>query len=329
LVKEVYNGAGLAEIYSDDGTIVAHWDRDRVKDNIKTNSREKTLFGNDINRLASAIMRGGENGGNAVTLEKFSPVHKTDIYFIFEPILVSGFESTPWSLQLGIPIAEIKKPVHDLISYAVIFAVILLVLAALITLLVANSIVKPIVRVTSTLKDISEGEGDLTRSIVISSKDEVGDLAKYFNKTLEKIKGLVLLIKKQAGVLSEIGADLASNMTETAASVNEITSNIQSIKGCVINQSASVTETNATMEQVVTNINKLNGHVENQGRNISQASSAIEQMVANINSVTNTLVSNAANVKTLQEASEIGRAGLREWKNKEREANSSCKAQAV
>jgi len=312
LVKEVYNGEGLAAIYSDNGTIVAHWDKDRVKENIKTSAKEKALFGNDISRLADAILHGGGNGRNAVTLEKYSPAHKTDIYFIFEPILVSGFESTPWSLQLGIPMDEIMKPVHDLIFYAIIFAVILLVLAAVITLLVANSIVKPVIRVTATLKDISEGEGDLTRSIAISSKDEVGDLANYFNKTLEKIKGLVLLIKKQAGVLSDIGGDLSSNMTETAATVNEINSNIQSIKGRVINQSASVTETNATMEQVVANINKLNSHVENQGRHISQASSAIEEMVANINSVTNTLISNAANVKTLKEASEVGRTGLQD-----------------
>jgi methyl-accepting chemotaxis protein len=46
----------------------------------------------------------------------------------------------------------------------------------------------PIVTVADTLKDISEGEGDLTRSITVSSKDEVGNLALYFNKTLEKIK---------------------------------------------------------------------------------------------------------------------------------------------
>jgi methyl-accepting chemotaxis protein len=312
LVKEVYNGAGRAAVYSDNGTIMAHWDKDRVKDNIKTNAKERELFGNDINRLVNAITHGGENGGNAVTLEKYSPVQKTDVYFIFEPILVSGFETTPWSLQLGIPIPEIKKPVHAMISYSVIFAVILLVMAAVITLFVARSIIKPIIGVTTTLKDISEGEGDLTRTIAVSSKDEVGDLANYFNKTLEKIKGLVLLIKKQAGVLSEIGNDLSSNMTEAAAVVNEITANIQSIKSRVMNQSASVIETNTTMEQVVTNINKLNGHVENQSRNISQASSSIEQMAANIYSVTTTLFDNAGNVNTLKEASEVGKAGLQE-----------------
>ncbi|GBU27206.1 methyl-accepting chemotaxis protein [Treponema sp. R8-4-B8] len=312
LVKEVYNGAGMAAIYSDNGTIMAHWDKDRVKDNIKTNSKEKTLFGNDIDRLASAILHGGENGRNAVILEKYSPVLKTDVYFIFEPILVSGFENTPWSLQLGIPTAEINKPVDNMVTFAIIFAVALLILAAVVTLFLVGSIVKPIINVTVTLKDISEGEGDLTRSITVNSKDEIGDLAKYFNKTLQKIKDLVLLIKKQSSLLKDIGNNLASNMTETAAAINQITANIQSVKGRVINQSASVTETNATMEQVIVNINKLNGHVEKQSQNVSQASSAIEEMVANISSVTNTLVSNATNVNALKEASEVGRNGLQE-----------------
>jgi len=293
LIKEVYNGAGIAAIYSDNATAIAHWDKERIGINLKDNAKDRTLFGNDIDHLADTILN-----GKVSILDKYSQVMKTEIYYIFQPILVTGFETTPWSLQLGIPVVEINKPIRALMNLSIIFAVALLVLAAVITLFVAHSIVKPIIGVTSTLKDISEGEGDLTRTVNISSKDEVGDLANYFNRTLEKIKNLVFLIKKQAGVLSDIGNDLSSNMTETAAAINEITSNIQSVKGRVINQSASVTETNATMETVIANINKLNGH--------------IEKMAANVGSVTNTLLNNAANVKTLQEASEVGKTGLQE-----------------
>jgi methyl-accepting chemotaxis protein len=293
LIKEVYDGAGIAAIYSDNATAIAHWDKERIGVNLKDNAKDKELFGNDIDHLADTILN-----GKISILDKFSQVMNTEVYYIFQPILVSGFETTPWSLQLGIPVSEIKKPINALIKYSEIFAGILLVLAAIITLLVARGIVKPIISVTSTLKDISEGEGDLTHVIAVSSKDEVGRLAMYFNKTLEKIKNLVFLIKKQAGMLSDIGNDLSTNMTETAAAINQITANIQGIKSRVINQSASVTETNATMENVIANINKLNGH--------------IEKMAANVDSVTSTLLSNADNVRTLQEASETGRTGLQE-----------------
>jgi len=193
-----------------------------------------------------------------------------------------------------------------------IIAFIVIILAALIVYFITRSITKPIVMLVNTLKDISEGEGDLTAKINIKSKDEIGSLALYFNKTLEKIKNLVVNVKKEADTLSGIGTDLADNMNETAAAVNEITANIQSIKGRVINQSASVNETHATMEQLTANIHKLNDHVENQSSHVAQASSAIEQMMANIGSVTNTLVNNAGNVKTLREASEVGRVGLQE-----------------
>jgi methyl-accepting chemotaxis protein len=211
-----------------------------------------------------------------------------------------------------IPLENINQPVLEMLHFTVIIGVAILLLAGIITFFVSRSIVKPIIGVTNTLKDISEGEGDLTRSITVHSKDEVGRLALYFNQTLEKIRNLVISIKKESVALSGIGNDLASNMTETAAAMNEITANIQSIKGRVINQSASVTQTNATMEQLMGNIKRLDNHVDNQSDNITQASSAIEEMVANIHSVTETLIKNGANVSTLMNASEVGRTGLQE-----------------
>jgi methyl-accepting chemotaxis protein len=263
-------------------------------------------YGKFIQQANQAVLE-----GKNFQCASYSPALKEDLHMFMQSFEIGNSGKT-WTVMLGSAESYIMREVRQITQFTIILAIISIIVAAVIVYFVLDSTTKPIVKVADTLKDIAEGEGDLTRSIVVNSKDEVGDLAQFFNKTLEKIKNLVLLIKKQAGTLSEIGTDLSSNMTETAAAVNEITANIQSIKGRVISQSASVTETNATMEQVIANINKLNNHVENQGRNVSQASSAIEEMVANIGSVTNTLVNNATNVKTLQEASEVGRTGLQE-----------------
>jgi len=192
----------------------------------------------------------------------------------------------------------------------IVVIIIAIITSIILAFYITSSITKPIFNVANALKIVAQG--DLTHTVNINTKDEIGDLAHDVNFTLDNIKSLVLLIKKQAGVLSEIGSGLSGNMNETAAAINEITANIQSIKGRVINQSASVTQTNATMEQVVVNINRLNGHVETQSNNISMASSAIEEMVANISSVTKTLMDNASNVNSLIEASEVGRVGLQE-----------------
>jgi len=194
----------------------------------------------------------------------------------------------------------------------IVFVLIALAVSVVLAMLITSSIVKPILGVTLTLKNISEGEGDLTRQIGNDSKDEIGDLSRYFDLSLEKIKHLVVCIRNEAAKLSNIGIELSSNSNETAAAINQITANIQGIKTRVINQSASVVETNATMEQVTANINKLNRSVERQTDAVSQAASALEQVMANIQSVAATLVKNVVNMENLKEASETGRVSLQD-----------------
>jgi methyl-accepting chemotaxis protein len=290
-------------IYSSDGFIVGSYVPERVGKMLKD---VDVQYGKYIDQVFEAVQK-----GDTFECESYAPALNSDIEITIQSFPM-GNSGRSWSIMVASKKTYILKEVTAMTKFTIIIALIAVVISAVIVYFVLQSTTNPIVKVADTLRDISEGEGDLTRSIPVTSKDEVGDLALYFNKTITKIKDLVLLIKKQAHTLSEIGSTLSSNMTETAAAVNEITANIQSIKGRVINQSASVTETNATMEQVITNINKLNGYIENQVRNISMSSSATEEMVANISSVTNTLISNATNVKTLQEASEVGRAGLQE-----------------
>ena len=290
-------------IYFDDGFILGSYVPERVGKNLRD---VDTIYGDQIQDAFQIV-----NNGEKKHLSSYSELLGTNVQMDLMPFAI-GDSGVTWTVMIAASEDFMLQEVRELTVFTVIVAAIIIAAVAVIIFLVLGRTTKPIAAVAETLMDIAQGEGDLTRSINISSKDEVGDLAKYFNQTLEKIKRLVIIIKKEAVKLSDIGQDLASNMNETAAAVNEITANIQSIKGRVINQSASVTETNATMEQVTVNIDKLNGHVENQSQNIAQASAAIEQMVANIASVTDTLVKNGANVKTLQEASEIGRTGLQD-----------------
>jgi len=298
-----YDEVSLMAVYSSNGYILGHYLPDRIGMQMVEADKH---FGKYVNEVEKTLSNGEEfecfsfsNHLNANTQMAIAPVRLGD-------------SQTTWSIMVGTTEGYIMREVNEMRTFVIILASIALTVAVGIIYLVLNRTTRPIVKVADTLKDISEGEGDLTRTITVNSNDELGDLALYFNKTLDKIKNLVITIKNEADGLSDIGNDLSSNMTETAAAVNQINANIQSIKGRVINQSASVTQTNATIGQVITNINKLNDHVENQSSNISQASSAIEEMVANINSVTRTLVNNADNVKMLEEASEAGREVLRQ-----------------
>jgi len=294
----------VTAVFSNSGTVTAHFDESRIGENLK--DTEADMAGRYLNDLVNSVRT-----GRPYSFTNYIEVLKEEMEMFIVPITF-GDTKTTWSYAVAVMSGTIMSPVYEMLKITVIISVVVLALVVFAALFISRSISKPIVKVADTLKDISEGEGDLTRSIAVNSKDEIGSLALYFNNTLKKLRNLVVNVKREAATLSGIGTDLASNMNETAAAVNEINANIHSIKGRVINQSASVSETHATMEQLTVNIHKLNDHVENQSTHMSQASSAIEQMMANINSVTGTLINNASNVKTLREASEVGRSGLQD-----------------
>jgi len=312
-----YNYKLIDEISSDLKIAATIFVRDgddyrRISTSIVDNAGKRAVdtFLGKTSAAYPAIRSGKAYSGEAVILGK---KYLTE----YRPIVEEKSKEIIGILFIGNEMTAITDTIHGntvrQIKIIAVIAVAILLASVLINALSYKFIlIKPINSAATMLKEIAEGEGDLTKRLMVSSKDEIGDMAIYFNETLEKIKHMIIVIKKETASLNSIGNDLASNMTKTAAAVNQITANIQSIKGRVMNQSASVTETNATMEQVIANINKLNGHVENQSRNVSQASSAIEQMVANIGSVTQTLVKNTDNVNMLKEASEIGHAGLQE-----------------
>jgi methyl-accepting chemotaxis protein len=291
-------------VYSDNGTIVASYALDQVGKLL--GDAQSSLFSADTATAQDAVIR-----GEKYRLAEYEEDLKTELEMIIYPFTI-GETGVKWAVMLGTEKVVILEEITAMLTISIIVAGAAVVIMSVVIFFIAGSITKPIVNIASTLKDISEGEGDLTKSVNIYSKDEIGDLARYFNETLKKIKNLVITIKDRSAALSDIGNELASNMTETAAAVNEITANIQSIKGRVINQSASVTETNATMEQITLNIDKLNDYVDHQGVSVSQSSSAIEEMLANILSVTQTLVKNGDNVNNLIDASEVGRTGLQE-----------------
>ena len=282
-----------------DGTAIAHQNADLVINQF--NAINEARSDSSLKTLGNSIARAISETSGYIAYDFGGK--KTVGYF-------TNIDGLAWKLIFSMEQAELDGEVAQIRNAAVGIAVVLIIIGMLLSFFIGRSIAKPISTVANNLKDIARGEGDLTKTISAKTKDEIGDLAMYFNETLNKIKNLVINIRKQADSLAVTGDSLSSNMNETAAAVNEITSNIQGVKTRILTQSASVSETHATMEQVSVNIGKLNTHVENQNTNISQASSAIEEMVANTRSVTDTLVKNSSNVKSLLGASEIGRKGL-------------------
>ncbi|MDR2029091.1 MAG: methyl-accepting chemotaxis protein [Treponema sp.] len=295
---------GVAGVFSNNGVVVSHFDLSRKGKNMR--ETDQAFLEDKLPMVAAAIEHGEE-----LTFRTYSYSLKSEVYAIYRPIQIGG-TTTPWSIMVAIPLKEVMAPVYALIWFTAIIVLSAIAIIALVFVYVVHRITKPIVRMSLMLKDISEGEGDLTRQITVNSKDEIGDMAHFFNLTLEKIKQMVIKVKQKTGTLMNVGNELSTNMTETTSSVNQITSNIQNIKGQIISQSASINETSSTLEQIIHNINLLNEIIETQAASVTESSSAVEEMLANINSVTQTLTANTNNIKNLTRASETGKQSLNE-----------------
>jgi methyl-accepting chemotaxis protein len=222
------------------------------------------------------------------------------------------FDDLPWILYVTIEEEELMAGIKQMILFIMIGALSFMVVGIVSAYFIARSISRPINTLAHILKDISEGEGDLTRTITITERNEIGDLAHYFNLTIEKIKNLLIIIKKETLSLSQTGSVLAANMIETAASIDEITASIRSIRSQTNKQVEISKNTDIIMEQVVDYIETFNEQLKQQTNCISQSSASVESMVANVQNVTQSLVNNEGNVTMLAQASEVGRTGLEE-----------------
>ena len=173
--------------------------------------------------------------------------------------------------------------------------------------IVCGTIIRPLKNVSSILKDISEGEGDLTQRLPVQGNDEVTDIATYFNQTIQKIDGTMQTVQSESSVMKNAATVLSNNMTETASALNQITSNISSIRGQVTNQTEAVEQNTNIVNEISDSITNLNHSIEAQSNSVVQSTSAVEEMVANIRSVTEILEKNALAVEKFTESADNGR----------------------
>ena len=218
--------------------------------------------------------------------------------------------STGWRVILSAPIHEFLGSITVMQKVLYSITTIILILAIIIVYITAYKIVKPIKAAVEALKDIAQGEGDLTVRLPVVGYDEITDLSNYFNQTIEKIGTSVKTVEDSSEVMQAVGEELASNMTETASAVHQINANIESVKQQALTQAASVTETATTIEEIVRTIRQLNGSIETQAASVAQSSASIEQMVANITSIGQTLGKTDEAIKSLTGATGDGKHTL-------------------
>ena len=204
-----------------------------------------------------------------------------------EQLMVSApITGTPnWEIILSVPMKQITAVFDTLVPVLIgISALILFVLISL-SVLIASNVVKNIKIAESSIKEIAEGDADLTKTIERTRNDEIGSLIGNFNLFVNKLRDIVMSIKQAQTDLSVIGGDLSTSVHDTASAIHQIMANIDSVGKQVQFQVGSVDETSSAVTEIARNIESLEQMIATQASGLTEASASIEQMVGNIGTV--------------------------------------------
>ena len=137
--------------------------------------------------------------------------------------------------------ASVVSETGTFIWVVMIITVIGLLVSLLFGFLVRRSITAPVNDLVDMSKDIAQGEGDLTKRIMVTGKDEIGELSTWFNMFLKRLNNMVSEIKKHAANINVSSQEMAlgnqdlsnrtnqqsSSLEETATAMEEINSIVQ------------------------------------------------------------------------------------------------------
>lgn len=158
----------------------------------------------------------------------FDEINGTRMLVITLPIKVDNAEQI-WFLKLNVEEAKLVRETRIVTIILIgVFAVLTLFIVFMIVAIVKGT-TNEINKGVDAMKNIAQGDGDLTVRMVVKRENEIGLMYTYFNKTMEKIQNSIKSVKMGSEDMNRIGQTLADSMNDTAAAANEITANIDSV----------------------------------------------------------------------------------------------------
>ncbi|MEZ7491856.1 methyl-accepting chemotaxis protein [Pseudoalteromonas distincta] len=198
---------------------------------------------------------------------------------------VKGFNQWQWIIGSGVYLDSIEEAFSEQRNLIVISAIIMIIAVILLSYFIGKSILIPTRLAADMMKDISQGEGDLTRKLNESGNDEISELSRSFNLFALKMRESLVHVAQSANDVSE-HAHTVDDSSRTSHSFIEL-------------QNDSSTQVAAAMEQMTHQIHDVSRNAEaaeqaakdaaqnaSTGKNVvAQTITAIETLSSNIETV--------------------------------------------
>jgi methyl-accepting chemotaxis protein len=235
------------------------------------------------------------------------PVPKLSYVKLFEPwgwIVGTGIYLDDVDEAVAAKEAEIVSAISTQRNALTLAIVILIAVTALAVVFISRHITGPIVRASEMLKDIAQGEGDLTRRLKVESKDEVGEMAKWFNLFVENVQGIIGSVARNARQVNDASSELKMVSEEMSMGADQTSDKANAVAVASEEMSSNMNSVAAAMEEAATNVGMVASAAEEMTATITE----IAQNTAKARSIAGDAVNQADNASS--QVTELGTAAL-------------------
>ena len=207
-----------------------------------------------------------------------------------------------WTVGAGANNAELLSPAKSLGIVNLALALVVVGIAVAVMLFLVRAMTKPINNAVERLKDIAQGEGDLTQRLEVTTRDEIGEMATWFNTFLQNQQAMIKDIADNARTLSKSSAELASISQQMASDADASSGRSNTVAAAAEEMSTNVNSVAAAMEQAATNLNMVASATEQMTASVGE----IAQKSENAREITGRAVSKAQG--TSRKVEDLGNA---------------------
>jgi methyl-accepting chemotaxis protein len=155
---------------------------------------------------------------------------------------VKAFEPWGWVAGTGLYVDDVETAWRGNAIKAGGIALLCLTVLLVFSLSVSRAIFRGLNHVLERVKDVAQGEGDLTQRIEVGSDDEIGELAKWFNRFMDNLHSIISKVAVNTERVASATEEISSATTRTAEGSQTQNERITQVATAMREMSSTVTE---------------------------------------------------------------------------------------